>query len=248
MRYMKKIRFKRRYFTLLETLIALALTSLALSSLFFFYREVVTLNNQADQLEKESFKLRHIENRLSFIFPRVISETSKHDFFFFTAKDPGGLYAPGNPTSLIFTFDQGVDLSKAFSNIILSQIFLDNQRRICLASWPAPSRWNKDSTLPMKFQVLLEEVDSLKFWFFIAPNKKWDPTPAAGNPTPPTPPANAAVTVKLNPSPEGGWIDYWNQEFHQLPAIVKMEIKRREKTEFFAFPLSNSQRQPVYNQ
>jgi hypothetical protein len=248
----------RHCFTLLETLIALSLTIIALSTLLFFYREMLTLSNQADQLEKESFQMRYIESKFSFLFPRTYSQTQKKNFFFFTTHNPGGLFSQGNPQSLIFTYDHGVDLSKQFSNQILAEIFVDTQNRLCLASWPVPSRWMEGVSIPMKFEVLLEGVEKLKFWFFIAPNRKWEPSQASPqtNPTPnpnpnPSPqPGGETPTVEVvvNPSPEGDWIDYWNQDYKQLPAIIKIEIKRKGKTEYFAFPLSQCWRQPVYIQ
>jgi hypothetical protein len=256
MKIMNMKKWQRRCFTLLETLIALALTVIALTTLLFFYQETVTLSSQAEKLEKESFQMRYIESKFSFLFPRTYSQTQKKNFFFFTSRDPGGLFAQGNPQSLIFTYDHGVDLSKQFSNQILAQLFVDAKNRLCLASWPIPSRWMEGVSIPMKFEVLLEGVEKLKFWFFIAPDRKWDPSPASSQPNPnPNPPPNpqpgsstSSVEVVVNPSPEGEWIDYWNQDYKQLPAIIKIEIKRKGKTEFFSFPLSQCRRQPVYIQ
>ncbi len=247
------------FFTLLETLIALALTALALSTLLFFYKEISSLNTKADEMEKESFKLRYIESKFSFIFPRMVSQKNKKDFFFFTSQDPGGLFATGNPLSLVFTFDRGVNLVKPFSNVVLAQMYLDTDHRIHLATWPAPSRWTEGNNIPMQSEVLMENVESLKFWFFIAPNKTWkDRNISPGNdeteqednptPTPETPVQSGKTEVIVNPSPEGAWIDYWSQDFNQLPALIKIEIKRKGKTEFFSFPLSRSERQPIYNQ
>lgn len=252
--------FRRRLFTLLETLIALALTTIALSTLLFFYREMVTLSSQADQLEKESFQMRYVESKFAFLFPRTLSQTQKKNFFFFTSRDPGGLFAPGNAQSLIFTYDHGVDLSKLFSNQTLAQLFVDAQKRLCLASWPVPSRWMEGAGIPLKYEVLMEGVDQLKFGFFIAPDRTWEPSVDNSSqnppPNPPPPPApnpqtgssSTAPEVVVNPSPEGDWIDYWSQEFRQLPALIKIEIKRKGKMHVYVFPLSHCKRQPVYTQ
>lgn len=110
----------------------------------------------------------------------------------------------------------------------------------------------------MKKEVLLEDVQSLKFWFFIAPDKKWQldsnnqaqTQPPSGQTTPPANNQGTPTQAKpeIKPSPEGEWINEWSQDFKLLPAIIRLEIKRDNKTEYFAFPLSKCKRQPVYNQ
>jgi hypothetical protein len=250
-------------FTLLETLIAMALTVAILTTMTFFYRQIMDLNTQAEIQQKESFKLRYVEGRFSKIFPQASAKgNKKNKFFFFTVSDPGGIFAQGSPTSLIFTFDNGVDLSKSFSNRVIARIFLDTKGRLCMAAWPSVTRWPLTGNLPMKFEILLEEVDSLKFWFFIAPDKSWQlekeqtKNPAnASNPKDQLNPAkgnqktaNVVTNVVVKPSPEGSWVNDWSQDYQQLPALIKLEIVRKKKTEFFTFPLSKCKRQPTYNQ
>jgi len=236
-------------FTLLETLIAMALTVAILATLTFFYRQVSDLNTKAEILQKNGFKLRYIEGRFSNIFPRAVSESDpKKDFFFFTVSDISGIFANHSPLSLIFTFDNGVDLSKLFSNHVIARIFLDTRGRLCMATWPSNKRWTSGANIPMKLEVLLEEVESLKFWFFIAPDKKWQLENNTGNQTQPPPPPTTTVVTTVNPTPEGGWIHEWSQDYKQLPAIIKIEVVRNKKSEFFTFPLSNCKRQPTYNQ
>ena len=265
---------RKHFFTLLETLIAMALTVVVLTTLTYFYRQIDQLNTQAEAIQAESFKMRYVENRFATIFPQAVSETDKaKDFFFFTISDPGGIFARGSPISLVFTFNNGVDLNKLFSQHILGRIYLDTNGRLCMATWPSPNRWVEGAKIPMELEVLLENVDAMKFWFFIAPDKKWQlqsqnendnnaPTtpgaqqnnppgqnpaqnPQAQNPANPQQPVTV-VTVK--PSPEGGWINEWSQDYQQLPAIIKIEVTRNGKTEYFSFPCSKCKRQPTYNQ
>lgn len=241
-------------FTLLETLIAMAMTAIVLTTLTFFYRQVMILNVQAEKIQKEGFELRYIENRFSKIFPSALPPVKKNqDFFFFTVSDPGGIFAQSSPINLIFCYDNGVDLSKQFSNQVLARLFLDAKKRLCLATWPIPSRWKIGTNPPIKFEVLLEDVESLKFWFFIAPDKKWqfekEKEDHAEVPSPPNPQDGTPIkVVKVNPSPEGDWVQEWSQDFMQLPALIKVEILRRGKVDFFTFPLPKCERQPTYNQ
>lgn len=242
---------QKRHFTLLETLIAMSMTVIILTTLTFFYRQISELNSKAEILQKESFRLRYVESRFSKIFPLAIPPGKKtSDFFFFTVTDPGSVFAHASPTSLIFSFNNGVDLSKLFSNTVIARIFLDTKKRLCMAVWPSQTRWVSGGQIPMKFEVLLEDVDSLKFGFFVAPDKKWQLDQTANPATPPkTPPATPVPTVvTVNPSPEGSWITEWSQDFNQLPALIRIEVVRKGRTEYFIFPLSKSKRQPVYTQ
>src|ERR1700733_1703606 len=99
---------RRSCFTLLETLIALALTALVVTFLTYFYNQITTINQKTEVLQQQSFKMRYIENRLSQVIPRTVSaETASDDFYFFTTTNPSGL---------IFTYDNQADKNKAFGN------------------------------------------------------------------------------------------------------------------------------------
>jgi hypothetical protein len=242
---------RRRFFTLLETLIAMTMTVIVLTTLTFFYRQINELNTQAEILQKEGFRLRYIESRFSKIFPLAVpAGTRTPDFFFFTVSDPGSVFAQSSPISLIFSFNNGVDLSKLFSNNVIARIFLDIKGRLCMATWPSQTRWMPGANVPMKLEVLLEEVESLKFLFFVAPDKKWQLDQTNSSTPPTTPPANTPMqtVITVNPSPEGSWIQEWSQDYNQLPALIKLEVVRKGKTDYFTFPLSKCKRQPVYNQ
>lgn len=242
------MKYRKRFFTLLEVLISLGLTVVVLTTLTYFYRQVSDLNAKAEVLEKEGFKMRYVESRFSKIFPLATPPGKKNgDFFFFTVSDPGTIFAQSSPVSLIFTFDNGVDLAKDFSNIVLARIFLDEKKRLSMAMWPSPQKWKLGATIPMRLEVLLEDVDQLKLSFFVAPDRKWqlDDNAKTNSNKSQVP---APVVVTTNPSPEGSWIADWSHDYKQLPAMIKLEILRKGKTDYYVFPLSNSNRQPVYKQ
>lgn len=233
----------KRYFTLLETLIATALTVLVLSTLTYFYQQIDFLNNKSEAIQKENFKLLNMDNRLSNVLPMTIKEDHK-DFYFFTVNDPTGLFKQGSPKSLVFTYDNRIDINKSFALHALGQLFLDPQGRLTLATWPASSRW-PDSGLPsMKREILLDGVESLNFSFFIPPDRPWnlndDTNKSKKNTT--------AVKTIVKPTPEGGWVDEWSYDYRILPGLVRLEIKRNGVTENYVFPLPNASRQIVYTQ
>lgn len=240
---------RNHYFTLLETLIATALTVIILSTMTYFYQQIDYINNKSEEVQRESFKLLNMENRLSTIFPLVVAEFDpQKDFYFFTISDPGGNFKQGSPKSLVFTYDNQVDFNKVMSNHVLGELFLDPQGRLSLATWPSPKRWVEGITPPMKKEILLEDVDSFGMWFFVPPEKKWmlekikDDT--EGNDK--TPVGTSTTTVK--PASEGSWVEEWSSDYKFLPGMVRLEIKRKGITENYVFPFSQTSRQIVYNQ
>ncbi len=216
---------------MIELLISMALTTLILSALMFFYRQIVYLNGKYDEAQRESFQLRFLENRLSDILPKAVPEkTSKKDFYFFSEPDTHGTFKNNSP-SLVFTFDNGVDIDKSFSNHVLGRIYLDPRGNLTLAMWPSPARWEEGDTPPMKKEILMENVSSLSFEFFIPPEKTEEPIP------------NDKKNAKIEPQPRLTWVNRWQQNYKQLPAIVKVEIVRtvdkKERKFTYAYPLPN---------
>lgn len=262
----------KRHFTLLETLIALGITMIILSTLTFFYRQIDAINSQVEIVQKSSFRMRYVENRLAAILPNAVSEADeKKDFFFYTTSSSISYAMQGSPT-LLFTYDNGVKLDKLFSNHVLGRLFLDSDGNLCLATWPSPNRWIEGAAPPMKKEVLLERVKELSFGFFVAPDREWQllpsgakqqttpPTgtppgqigktpsaPAATSPSTPTAPATAAVVVK--PTPEGQWQQSWSYDYQQLPAMARVQVTHQDgSVSMFVFPLPKCQRQVVYKQ
>ena len=59
----------KRHFTLLEVIIAMALTVVILMTLSYLYRDVSIIGQELDKSKTENFYLRYIENRLMSILP-----------------------------------------------------------------------------------------------------------------------------------------------------------------------------------
>lgn len=249
-------KYQRRCMTLLETLIALGITMLVLSTLTFYYRQIDAVNTQLEKVQGQGFRMRYVENRLSQILPQAVSEKdAKKDFFFFTTSSSLAFAKQGSPT-LLFTYDNGVKLDKLFSNHVLGRLFLSTDNKLCLATWPSPSRWVEGINPPMKMEVLLEGVEVLGFAFFVAPERDWKlsdtgkpqaPDAKAASDAKPSSDQPAQVVVK--PTPEGQWLPGWSHDYQQLPSLIKVQVALQDgSSRTFAFPLPKCQRQVVYKQ
>lgn len=232
--------------TLLEVLIAMGLAAIILSALTYFYRQVDSLNSEMDKLEQEQFKMAYVENRLADILPRAISprDTERNDFYFFTSSDANGLLKEG-AQSLVFTYDNRASLDKPFSYHVLGRLFLDKEGNFSLATWPSPFRWDLETknSIPIKREILLENVESLSFQFYAAPEKNRDKI------------YNQAKKGSINKResieiiPKDHWHNEWKSQYHRLPAIIKITLKQvNNPTEInFVFPLPNSEMVIVYD-
>jgi hypothetical protein len=243
---------KKHPFTLIEAIIAAGLTILLLGILLFFYRQINALSQASEALQNKNFQLRYAEIRLANVLPHAIPEPTEYrDFHFFTTQ---------NPYSLIFIFDREVDKDRKYSSHILARLYVDSENKFCLGLWPAPNRWVEGITPVMKKEVLLEGVESIKFAFFVAPEKNWhldsktapketsDVTYIPEEET--SEKKNPHSSDPLKPGPEGEWIYNWEPSYRSLPAIIKLEVvfKHGAAPATFAFPLVNSQRKVVFNQ
>lgn len=162
----------RRCFTLLELLISLFLTVILLFTLTYFYQQVSLLERETEKVQKENFQLRYLETRLNKILPNSLAEYEiKKEFLFFTSGDLHGLLAPQNP-SLVFLFDNGISLDPKQANRVLGRLYLDREKNLCLATWPLPSKWEKEAHLPsFHKEILLDQIETVNFQFFVPPDR-----------------------------------------------------------------------------
>lgn len=235
----------KRYITFLELLIAMALTSLILTVLFYFYRDIDWLNQDMEKSQQEAFRLSYVQNRLADVLPSAISpRTAEEDFFFFVSTDAGGLLKPGNP-SLVFTYNFGPNRDPQFAGHVLGRLYLDTHNNLSLSTLPSPARWSHASTLKIKNEILMQDVESLAFSFYVPPQRERS---QAGNKAPKGSfgkGKNQAADIQ----PKDAWHNDWKSDYHQLPAIVKviLKIKNKEEPVTFAYPLPLSDFVIVYD-
>lgn len=249
--------------SLIEVLIAVALTVGILMTLTFFYRQVTLIGIEADQVSQKNFNMRYIESRLAAVLPKAISEMNKkNDFIFFSFEDEG-LNKAGSQ-SLIFTFDNQVSLDKTFSNHVLARLYLDKEGNLMLAYWPSPKRWEQNVMPSMKKELLLEGADNLHFEFYIAPKKNdketsFHPEKNSSEAENENTESNQAQEKKreekldkeenVEPEPKGSWRrQNWLQDYKQLPVMIKIIVTMPKGSEplIFIYPLANAKSHVIY--
>jgi type II secretory pathway component PulJ len=219
---------KRHYVTLIEVLIATVLTMILLTAITFFYRQISIINMESEKLQKEQFRSAYLEKRLSSIIPQIISPTDLHqDFYFFTSD----VFAQDGNQSLCFTYNGKVKMESSDANHQLGKLYVDNKKLI-LASWPSPNTFGQQAYVDFRKEVLMEDVTSLSFEFYVPPKK--DRTDVVGS-----------SQTGTDPTPENHWHKTWNYRYNQLPAMIKIHIthqtaKTTTQLDFaFAMPKSN---------
>jgi hypothetical protein len=191
---------------------------------------VVNINRKMDQVENNAFKMLYVENRLMHVLPKIApSSDNDIEFFFFSESDVSGVIKAGSQ-SLVFTFDNGVKLDKQMSCYVIGRLYLDLTGRFILATWPVPKRWSDIESVPMKKEILMENIDSLEFRFFVPPERGKDPQKG-------WPPGEA-----------GHWISFWPMDIGMAPPLMKVILTRtvngNKETLAYAFHIPNSP-QPI---
>lgn len=232
---MKKI--KRHYLTLVEVLIALGLSSIIMTAMFYFYQKAARLDIAVQKVEHQVFSLRLLESQLMRIIPKSVSlKEAKGDFVFLSGVSDQ-ISKSGTPY-LLFTYDRGVDIDPLFSNIVMARLFVDKKSRLILAVWPTHKRWPAgNSPPPMKREVLMENVSSLSFSFYNPPDEK--SKKGSSNPR------SVRGVIFVDPEVKGGFMKEWKNEYGMLPVLMKIEIETNnnghieKKTFPFLLPYAN---------
>lgn len=235
----------KRHLTLLEMLIAMAMTAVILMTLAMFYQNASHIGFELDKLKAQSFSLRHAENRLMRIFPAILKAGNPN--FLFCSFNAEGLTAE-NSQNLLFTFNNGDSLDKIFSNEVIGRLFVDRNQALMLAYWPLPKRLKEPinsalDAVPIKKELLLENVEALHFEFYVAPEEEKEEKPNKGAED-----AQSEQPVAELPA-RGEWSRApWVQEYQQLPAMVRIKIKQAQVAEplIFSLPLPSSKARIVY--
>ncbi|MDF2549846.1 MAG: putative rane protein [Chlamydiales bacterium] len=213
---------KRRPFLLLEMLIAIALLSSLIASLFGFFFYFSSLRLQLNREREERLHFLALEARLSYLLPRI-----REGDFLYTAEAPSGQW---RGQSLVFVSDQGVSFAPEFSNGVLSRLYLDAQNQLCLVSWPYEyyaGKTEKD-TSPHS-EVLLRNVEKIQFSFFYpATEQNLEPH------------RNRADRDKFPDPEQGPYYTDWSIAYRKLPVFLRLSLFKegQELTWVFFFPHS----------
>lgn len=227
---------RRLHMTLLETLIAMSLLGVLLVILFSFFRELSVLSQAAEIKQKESFQMRYVENRLSYVFERIVNERSSGRDFYFYLQPPAPDFS--KDPSLVFTFDNGVRNNPYYSGDVLARLYLDFEQKLHLTIWPL--RVEKPF-LYMHDEILLQGVKQIQFSFYAPPEpvsssqKQGEGTknPVAIDKTQGTntlKPVDRGEEKKTEPQSDA-WQSEWLFTHEQMPVLLKIEIIREEEFE-----------------
>lgn len=237
------MKMKKRIFSLIEVVVSMGLAMGVLIALMGFYAYVSYLGNQGKKQEKLAFQNLYIQSRLSELLPQTVpsydaksdkNREIKSEYNFFTSHINGS-------ASLTFLFSGGASLDPRFSGSNLGKLYVNTERQLCLATFPSPLLWHQMTEVPVKMEVLLENVDRINFAFFVpleADRKKmWDDLEV---------PKKKDQSEPLSTMPQGQWVEEWRNDYYRLPPLVRVEIIQGNEKMKFIFPLSKSEYMIVY--
>lgn len=143
-------RQKKRFLTLIELMISLALAMLVLSFALYFYRYAVFTDERLKQEEAKVVQERLLSGRLTSVFARL------KDKPFRSVPEVGGLT---KGESLIFSYEND-SYAPTYHGPVLARLFVDPENRLILAIWSYNRLSEPDVIGPVHLEVLFEGVDT----------------------------------------------------------------------------------------
>jgi hypothetical protein len=204
---------KKRFVTLLETLIAMSLLSMLLIIIFGFFKEMSAISQMTEEKQKEAFKLRYVESRLTFVFECIVNENASDRRFFFYC-EPNSDTISKFP-SLIMTYNNETRADPDFSGDVLARIYVDDNDNLCLLTWPL--FFDKQQPLEPQQEVLCKNVSNLAFKFYAAPQRLNS--------------KNFIDPGKIDPNkPERDrWYENeWLKVFDEMPSIIQIHLEVKD--------------------
>jgi len=211
----------KRFVTLLEVLIAMGLISILLTVLLGVYGQTVKTQYQIEKTLQSNFQLLYAQFRLNQVIPTILNPRENKN-----KEYRGWAFYTQNPGSLVFTYDNGTGSGTYFSNDVTARLFVDENNRLMLLSWPVPKRYS-DVEPPMRTEVLLENVDSLTFDFFKAkPSEK----------------KRLQISHEKATGEFGDGFKTWSSDEEDIPAIIRIfvQLEGQKDPVLYAFLLSNT--------
>lgn len=203
---------KKRALILFEILIALTLTAILLTFLFSFFVESAKIEKKLDTARMAISNRGQLQTRLQSIFTTI--DRGAGEPYFYTKQ-----FEREKSSSLIAIFDNGIDPDPAYSGSITGRIFIDEEKNLCLATWPL----DKSKNLPWRKEILLPQVESYEFEFLGALSAS----------------EHGKKEKVRSISPTVGWRSAWPESLTSVPTIIRMKIKQEKMEEplYFAFIL-----------
>lgn len=201
---------------LFEILIALSLTAILLTFLFSFFVESAKIEKKLDTARMAISNRGHLQTRLQTVLTAIDRGTAEP--FLYTKQ-----FEKEKSLSLIALFDNGIDPDPSYSGSIIGRIFIDQQKNLCLATWPL----DKNKNRPWRKEILLPHVESLEFEFLgkrsaTEHGKKEKIRP---------------ITATL------AWRSFWSITQDDIPSIIRLSVREEKQKEplRFAFILPTSE-------
>lgn len=144
--------------TLIEVVVALSLTAILLS---FLWQTYYHLQKQLLSMEKkkaESLQKLFIQEKISKLFSHIEAESGEK--LLYTMKDR----SRSHPT-LVFKTTLPIDPDPDFSGLVLSGLYLSEQKELCLVHWASKDK--------LRTEVLLQNIVSCHMLFYDSLKKEW---------------------------------------------------------------------------
>ncbi|MBS0654345.1 MAG: hypothetical protein JSR46_01080 [Verrucomicrobia bacterium] len=190
-------------FILVDVIIATSLFAILLAVMFGIFLRYSQANQFLKTQRLDCEKLLVVQSKLQNIFDRYQDKMDKEHYFYIEESKSGG------SPSLIFTFDNGIDVDPQFSGDRLGKLYVASDA-LRFAYWP---RGKNLDTIPvnMREEILLKEVTSLQIELFAR--------------------AQPQVESKKNEKEEqkvieGRWLTKWPMEYKRYPSLVKLTCRR----------------------
>jgi len=133
---------KKRHFTLIEILISLSLAAIILTVIFHFFSNLTTIEKNMTKAKEEILEKNYLQIKLNTIFSNL--QYSKKTFFI---KD----------NSLFCQFDNKIDPSALFCNVINAKLLIDSNNNLILETFPLKKEKSK------RKEILKKNIKSLRF-------------------------------------------------------------------------------------
>jgi prepilin-type N-terminal cleavage/methylation domain-containing protein len=147
---------RRRAFTLLEVMIAIALLGFLLTELFHCLQSGLKKGIEARQLKQKVLQVELFQERLKNLFSHFRNDETE-----LTLEN----HSDAKGKALLFTYNQEIDPDVEMQGTIQSMLYLNGKQELCLASWSEAGK--------ARMETLLDKIDGFECRLFDAKKAEW---------------------------------------------------------------------------